>query len=184
MRIIGCISCLCLISVFGTCHSADPYYVPFNKFNITLDIDTSYSVEKYTVENDVSSNLEPTTSYVKIYFDQFWITVLTKWCSTFIDTVSVYATFYDNLNIQFYSKDNYSTQSKDKICTVTATLQCKHPSKPPLVTKYEEAYRYSLSSDSSCINSVELDIDLIQYNETGYHLLKSYELMSPENTSK
>ncbi|AOP31498.1 hypothetical protein SKPV-WA-019 [Skunkpox virus] len=178
MKAIGFIACLCLISVFGTCRSVDPYYVPFNKFNITLDIDTSYSVEKYTVENDLPSTHNPTTSYVKIYFDEFWITVLTKWCSMFIDTVSVYATFYDNLNIQFYSKDNYSTQSKDEICTVDVKLQCKHPSKP-LVTKYEEAYRYSLSSDVSCINTVELDIDLIQYNETGYHLLKSYELMLP-----
>ncbi|AKJ93650.1 hypothetical protein RCNV-85A-004 [Raccoonpox virus] len=176
MNTINLIAFLCLISAFGKCRSVDPYYVPFNKFNITLDIDTRDSVDKYTVENDVMSTYDPTTSYVKIYFDKFWITVLTKWCSMFIDTVSVYATFYDNLNIQFYSKDNYLTQSEDKICTITVNIHCKHLTKP--VTKHKEGYRYSLSSDS-CVNSVELDIDLIQHNDTGYYVLKSYELMVP-----
>ncbi|ADZ30638.1 hypothetical protein CPXV_UK2000_K2984_027 [Cowpox virus] len=177
MTAIRFIACLCLISVFGNCRSVDPYYQPFDKLNITLDIYTYEDLVPYTVDNDLPNPNDDTTSFVKIYFKKFWITVMTKWCSPFIDTVSVY-TSHDNLNIQFYSRDEYDTQSEDKICTIDVKARCDRLTKPE-VTVQEEAYRYSLSSDLSCFDSIDLDIELIETNSTDTTVLKSYELMLP-----
>lgn len=110
MSSIRFIACLYLISIFGNCHE-DPYYQPFDKLNITLDIYTYEDLVPYTVDNDLPNPNDDTTSFVKIYFKNFWITVMTKWCAPFIDTVSVY-TSHDNLNIQFYSRDEYDTQKR------------------------------------------------------------------------
>ncbi|SNB49853.1 CPXV028 protein [Cowpox virus] len=177
MSSIRFIACLYLISIFGNCHE-DPYYQPFDKLNITLDIYTYEDLVPYTVDNDLPNPNDDTTSFVKIYFKNFWITVMTKWCAPFIDTVSVY-TSHDNLNIQFYSRDEYDTQSEDKICTIDVKARCKHLTKRE-VTVQQEAYRYSLSSDLSCFDSIDLDIDLIETNSTDTTVLKSYELMLPK----
>ncbi|UPV00269.1 Cop-C8L [Cowpox virus] len=180
MSAIRFIACLYLISVFRNCRSVDPYYQPFDKLNITLDIYTYEDLVPYTVDNDLTNPNDDTTSFVTIYFKKFWITVMTKWCDPFIDTVSVY-TSHDNLNVQFYSRDEYDTQSEDKICTIDVKVQCKHLTKPE-VTKQAEAYRYSLSSDLSCFYSIDLDIELIESNSTDTTVLKSYELMLPDHT--
>ncbi|ABD97587.1 unknown [Taterapox virus] len=52
MSSIRFIACLYLISVFGNCHE-DPYYQPFDKLNITLDIYTYEDLVPYTVDNDL-----------------------------------------------------------------------------------------------------------------------------------
>lgn len=64
--------------------------------------------------------LTMTTSFVKIYFKNFGL-LLTKCCAPFIDTVSVH-TSHDNLNIEFYTRDEYDIH-KARIKFVPLTLK-------------------------------------------------------------